>query len=115
MEERRKHQRFKLQNSCFINHSDVVGTIVDISMGGMSCTCLDKNRCHQKPLQQVDIYCRSEGKWVEELKVQILASDTLPGMIDEEFGVRKCRMQFVQLAQAQAGQLEELILHSVLP
>jgi NAD-dependent DNA ligase len=115
MEERRKHQRFRLQDSCFVNHSDVVGTILDISMGGLSCTCLDQRFCEKDSLQQVDIYCRKRGMWVEELKIKILESETVPGMFDDEFGVRKCRTQFVELAEAQAGQLEDLILQSVLP
>lgn len=115
MEERRKHQRFKLHDSCFVNHSDVVGTILDISMGGLSCTCLDQRFCERGSLQQVDIYCRKRGMWVEDLTVKILDSETIPGMFDDEFGVRKCRIQFVQLAETQAGQLEDLILQTVLP
>ena len=83
MEDRRKHQRFELHDSCIINHSEVVGTIVDISMGGMSCTCLDQNHCHQGFLQQVDIYCRKEGLWAEEINVRVLASEAIPGMFAE--------------------------------
>jgi hypothetical protein len=115
MEDRRKHQRFKLRDSCIINRSEVVGTIVDISMGGMACTCFDQNRCHQGFLQQMDIYCRNADLWAEKLDVRILASETAPGMFAEEFSVRKCRLQFAQLTETQAGQLEKLILHAVLP
>jgi len=115
MEDRRKHQRFLLHDSCLINNSEVVGTIIDISMGGLSCTCLDQNPCYQGLVRQVDIYCGKTGLWAEKLNIQVLSSDTLPGKFVIEFGVRKCRLQFVQLAEMQAGQLENLILHSVLP
>lgn len=115
MEDRRKHQRFKLHESCIINKSEVVGTIADISMGGMACTCLDQNSCYQGLSQQVDIYCGKTGLWVEKVNIRILGSDVSPGKFAREFSVRKCRLQFEQLAEVQMGQLENLILHSVLP
>lgn len=104
-----------LHDSCLINNSEVVGTIIDISMGGLSCTCLDQNNCYQGCVKQVDIYCGRTGIWAEALNIRILNSEALPGRFVKEFGIRKCRLQFVQLAEAQARELENLILHSVMP
>lgn len=115
MEDRRKHQRFLLHDSCLINNSEVVGTIIDLSMGGLSCTCLDQNPCYQGLIKQVDIYCGKTGLWAEKLNIRVISSDAHPGRFVKEFGIRMCRIQFVQLAEVQAGQLENLILHSVMP
>lgn len=115
MEDRRKHQRFKLKDSCIINHSEVVGTIVDLSMGGLSCVCLNQNNCKVNQPVEVDIYCRKEGLRAGGLTITILCSETCPGKFAEEFGVRKCRVRFDQLVDTQVTQLENIILNSMLP
>ena len=104
-----------MPDSCLINRSEVVGTIIDISMGGLSCSCLNQNCCHADPHHEVDIYCGKSGLWVESVTIRILGTDVIPGKFAKEFGVRKCRLQFVRLGESQTGQLENLILHSVLP
>lgn len=115
MEDRRKHQRFKLRDSCIINHSEVVGTVIDISMGGLSCACLSQDRCQNECIEEVDIYCRKEGLWAKGLSIRVLGSELVPGKFSEEYSVRKCRLQFVQLEDGQSGQVENIIIGSSLP
>lgn len=110
MEDRRKHQRFKLADSCIINHAEVVGTVVDISMGGVACICLDQEHCPHGGIEEVDIYCRKEGLWAKGLSIRVLDSERIPGKFGEEYSVRKCRLQFVLLGREQAGQLENIII-----
>ena len=114
MEERRKHQRFKLGNTCIVNHSEVVGTVIDISMGGLSCNCLEQNRCLQGAPQEVDIYCRIEGLWAKRLPVRKVASENIPGKFAKEFATRICRLQFAELPKEQKAQVENIILQSSL-
>ena len=115
MEDRRKHQRFKLHDGCILNHSEIVGTILDISLGGLSCMCLNPDKCSNQSMTKVDIYCRRHNLWAEGIGIQVLNTDTEPGQFIPKFGTRKCRAQFVLLEEQQLAQLENIILQYSIP
>lgn len=112
MDERRRHQRFQLNNSCIINHSRSVGTIIDISMGGLSCTCLDQGECSKGLSARIDIYCRKQDIRAEDISMRVLSTEKITGKFIKNLGLRKCRAKFIQLDDSQQGQLSNIIVNS---
>lgn len=112
MDERRKNQRFQLQNTCVLNHSKTVGTIIDISMGGLSCSCLDQGECSKGLSTKVNIYCRKKDIRAENITMKVLSTETVKGEFLEDLGLRRCRARFQQLDEEQARQLTEIIVYS---
>lgn len=110
MYDRRKHQRFKLDDSCFIHHASIVGTIIDISMGGFACMCLDQNECTCNVPAEIDIYCSEHDLWAQGITIRVLGSKTRPGEFIPEFGVRTCRLRFEQLNENQLTAIENIIV-----
>ncbi|MCL7486975.1 MAG: PilZ domain-containing protein [Desulfobulbaceae bacterium] len=112
MDDRRKNQRVRLKDGCIIHHSEIVGTVRDISMGGMSCTCLDQRGSDRDISTRGNIYCNRLELVVEKISMKILESQILPGKFAAHLGVRKCRVLFHQLDDSQKDQLAHLIKHS---
>lgn len=115
MDDRRKHQRFKLDNACIINHEKKVGTIIDISVGGLSCMCLDQGICSKGFSTQVDIYCKKGDLRAEDINIKVVDTEMVPGEFMEILGTRRCRARFSQLDDFQQTQLTEIIVKSSLP
>ena len=107
--DRRENQRFVLGNSCIINHENTVGTIIDIGKGGMSCMCLDSNRCERPPVRHVDIFCIKDHILAEKVQVKRLSSEVILGKYVQDIKTRKCRFQFVQLDDDQVSKVESII------
>ena len=109
MEERRKHKRYPLDNVCIINHSTTVGTIIDLSLGGLSCMCLDQGTCQEGLSEKIDIYCKSNDIRVEGLDMEVLDTGKLKGKFVEDIGLRKCRAKFCELDEGKVEQLANII------
>ncbi|MCF8057229.1 MAG: PilZ domain-containing protein [Desulfocapsa sp.] len=117
MHDRRKHQRFLLEQSCFLTSAASVGTILDLCMGGLlSCMCLEDNRCSNDSQQrEVDIFCKTAKLSAQGLPIKVLDSNTVSGEFDMGLSCRKCRVQFEHLELNQKAHLEEIILsHTIL-
>ena len=111
MHERRRHQRYFLKGNCFLAYASSVGTIYNISMGGLSCKCLVKNECDKESMEKgIDILCDKAKLVAQKLPVTVLGSIVVPGKSVMDVQVRKCRVQFEQLEHDQKNQLEEIIL-----
>lgn len=115
MDDRRKHQRFTLDAACILNHDKSVGTVIDISEGGLSCMCLDQGNCSQGLSAQVNIYCKKYDLCAEDIQLKVIGTEKVPGEFMEELGIRKCRARFHQLDKSQRAQLKNLIVTSSLP
>lgn len=76
--------------------------------------CLNPHQCGIGQPTEIDIYCRQHKLWAQGISIKVLSSETLPGHFIEEFGVRKCRVQFKHLAEEQVQQLENIIVGSSL-
>lgn len=114
MQDRRKHQRFELHDSCIIHHANIVGTIIDISMGGFACMCLDQDNCIHHVPAKIDIYCRKHDLWAQDITIRVLGSKTHLGEVIPEFGTRTCRIRFGRLNENQLAAIESIIVrHSV--
>jgi len=111
MDERRKYQRFDFEDKCLIRHETVVGTVIDLSLGGLSCSCCFSNSddCSDRRCKSVDILSIENMMWVEGLTMDIIDSEEIPGQFLDNFWVRKCRARFDNLREEQAAQLKNLI------
>jgi len=109
MEERRKHKRYTLDNACILNHATTVGTIIDLSVGGLSCMCLDQGDCEEGLSTKVNIYCKKNDLTAQDIPIQVLSTGKMSGKFIENIGLRKCRAQFTQLDDASRAQLEHII------
>ena len=109
--DRRQHQRYKLDGACIIQHEKSVGTIVDLSVGGLSCVCLDQGTCSKDVSTMVSIYCKKKDLCAEDINMKVLSTEKIQGQFVEDLGMRKCRARFNDLKDFQKSQLIDLILH----
>ena len=114
MNERREHQRFKLDQACIIQHNKTVGTIVDISVGGLSCVCLDQGECSKGLSTQINIYCKKNDVCAEDIRMKVLSTEAMPGQFLEDLGLRRCRAKFYELDTPQKSQLTNIIVNSAM-
>ena len=115
MEERREHQRYKLiEQTCIIHHNKTVGTIIDISAGGLSCVCLDQGECTNGIATTINIYCKKHDTRAEAIKMKVLSTEMMPGQFLEDLGLRRCRARFCNLDTDQKSQLANIIVDSSL-
>lgn len=112
MEEKREHQRFKLDQACIIQHQRTVGTIQDLSAGGLSCVCLDQGDCSTGLSTTINIYCKKNDTRVENIKIKVLSTETMPGQFLADLGLRRCRAKFCELDDPQMTQVANIIVNS---
>jgi hypothetical protein len=117
MNDRRKSQRYLLEQSCFLTYANSAGTILDICMGGLSCMCLEENKCSKDFRdREIDIFCKTAKMLVQDLPIKVLESTVVSGNSYMEVNCRKCRVQFGQLEHYQKTHLEEMIAsYAILP
>ena len=115
MDDRREHQRFVLDAACILNHDKSVGTIIDISLGGLSCMCLDQGKCSRGLSARINIYCKKHDLCAEDLHLKVIGTETVQGEFMDKLGIRKCRARFHQLNEAQQAQVTNIITKSSLP
>lgn len=113
--ERRKHQRHKLEGACIIQHNKSVGTIVDLSVGGLSCVCLDQGMCNKGLSTTINIFCRKHELCAEDLSMKVLNTEKMQGQFVEELGMRRCRARFNKLEESQKSQLTNIIVSLSMP
>lgn len=111
MDERREHQRINLNKRCLINHAGNIGEIIDLSLGGVSCWCVQGHLCTDATSRKVDIFCKEGQLWARGLSLQVLASESVAGKFLGGVPVRKCRARFADLRDGQRDQLENIILN----
>ena len=114
MEDRREHQRFILDAACILNNDKSVGTIIDISLGGLSCMCLDQGKCSQGLSARINIYCKKHDLCAEDLHLKVIGTEKVQGEFMERLGIRKCRARFHLLNKAQHAQVTNIITKSSL-
>ncbi len=114
MEDKRKHQRFVLDGTCIIQHEKKVGTVINVSVGGLYCQCFGKEKCHTGLSFNANIYCRKHELCAEDITLQVLDSDVIPGHFAEDLGTRKCRAKFEQLEDLQRAELLNFIVRTSL-
>ena len=115
MHDRRNHQRFIPEDACIIQHEEKVGTVLDVSAGGLSCKCFDWDKCHEGHSINVNLYCKKHELCAENIKMKVLETEVIPGHFAEDLSVRKCRAKFEELAEPQYAELVDFIVKSSFP
>ena len=72
--------------------------------------CLDTHKCEEFQPEKVDIFCINDKLLAQGLQVRQLDTEIILGQYIKEIKVRKCRIQFEHLIDAQVVQLENIIL-----
>lgn len=72
--------------------------------------CLDSSQCEGVEPKKVDVFCKKEKLIARGLHVRKLDTEIIPGEHIKEIKVRKCRIQFEDLIDAQIVQLKNIIL-----
>jgi hypothetical protein len=109
MEERRESERVKPTDDCIVVHTNKIGNIQDISVGGLYCTCFQDSTCQKGKHKMIDIMCGLGKFLVKGVKVKIVYSETNAGKFLTNFEVKRCRMQFVEVEDNQALGIETII------
>ncbi|RJX26019.1 MAG: PilZ domain-containing protein [Desulfurivibrio sp.] len=113
MLERRKSQRFKVDNGHFIIHSRNVGKIEDISLGGLCCSCINED-FDPASEDKIDIRCLKNNIFLENLGINILETETTSGASIFNVFTRICHLKFEQLSESQMHQLNNFIVQNAI-
>lgn len=110
MKERRRYQRIPLKEKCLIHHAGNVGEIINLSMEGISCWCLNGDHCSTTTSRNIDIYCKERQLWARGLPMRVLSSELVSGKFLGEVPVKICRANFDNLRDEQRAEVENIIL-----
>lgn len=110
MNERRRHQRLPLRERCLIHHAGNVGEIIDLSVEGISCWCINGEQCGSTISRKVDIFCKDMRLWARGLPMRVLSSELVSGRFLGEVPVKFCRANFDNLHADQRAEVENIIL-----
>lgn len=108
MIERRKHQRYTIDSGPVVVHSDNIGTIENISRGGMCCTCIN-DEFDPESHNSVDILC-SGYFCMRNLGINILKKEMTTGESVFTLFTRKCHIEFANMTEIQLAQLNDFIM-----
>lgn len=102
--ERRGHKRFKAKN-CTIAVRSKLGSIIDISMGGLSFSYIDTGEW-PKDIPSLAIIFGSDDLCLDEFPLRIISDCSLSKGMSM---MRRCGVQFGELSRKQLSQLEHFI------
>lgn len=109
MVERRKHKRYRLKKEAFVKHFNNLGTILDISMGGMLCECT-VNKGLSPDSEEFGICYGNDRCVMNKIKIRRITEKVTES---QDYGSaalkRKCGIQFEGLNSRQKAQLKEII------
>ncbi len=109
MLERRKYQRFKLQDGHFVIHSKNIGTIENISLGGFCCSCIHEDFVPEAT-GTIDIFRKHPSpSALSKFNIRILQSERTPGESIFNVFMRKCHIVFENLTEEQNENLLNFI------
>jgi len=109
--ERRKHQRFQVQNRVFVGvgpHFDKVGRIIDVSLGGLAFRYVARGEPPDG--LSLDIFSADVGFFLRCVPFETVADFEIPN--EKPFDLittRQCAVQFGNLTPHQMSQLEYFI------
>ncbi len=104
MPERRKHKRVKPKN-CSVEVDSQLGEIIDISMGGIAFTYMDRDS-RFKSAEGIGLTCGESEVCFDELPIRIISDCAIGNGISI---VRRCNAKFGKLTSKQIDLLERLI------
>lgn len=95
-------------------HKKTGGTLIDISLGGLSCMCIDQGECSQDQSTLVNIYCKKHDLCAENIAIRVVGTGMVIGEFLKDLGLRRCHAEFLQLDESQLAQVENIIVTSSL-
>ena len=112
MIERRNHKRYKVEDGAIVVHPGHIGQILDISLGGLLCQCID-NQCLLDEPQAFDIFCANDAcKFkLKEVPIQMISNYVNQLSPWNTAMIRRCGVMFGDLTANQKSHLENFINH----
>lgn len=109
MKEKRTCERVVPADECIVVHSKLIGTVRNISRTGLFCSCFQESECSENDHKEIDILCGQGNFLVKGLRVKIVDSETISGKFLQDFAIKKCRMQFMDLHEEQAHAIQSIL------
>ena len=112
MVERRKHQRFRVREGVFVvlgPDSNKIGTIMDISMGGLAYNYLEDLFDEEDKFSELNIFFAEESLYLKKIKFQVVADQQPPKIPFSSINLRRCGVRFDNLNPSQTSELEHFI------
>jgi len=103
-DERRAHKRYQVKD-CAIGTQSKFGEIVDISIGGLAFTYIDRGEWKKESLE-LGILFGNDDLCLNEIPFKIISDCAIGAGVSM---LRRCGVQFGALTKAQISQLEYFI------
>lgn len=109
MEDRRISPRVAPVDDCIVIHAQLIGKLKNISREGLYCTCIQESGCVMDSHKQIDILCGEGNFLVQGLNVRIVKMETVIGKFLRNLEIKKCRLQFEDIAEEQSYGIETIV------
>ena len=110
MDERRKHKRHLSQKGAIVMHSENIGEIINMSMGGLLCQCIiNTNTDDNGRSCELDIYCGHDHCHLQHIQFKRVSEWVGEDKSLCSVLVRKCGVQFRDLSMEQQAKLKRFI------
>lgn len=109
MNEKRTSLRVEPVDDCYVVHARLIGSIKNISMDGLYCSCFQECDCEVEEHKKIDILCGQGNFIVRDVPIKIIEIQTIDGKFLQNFHLKKCRMQFSELHPEQAYGIESIV------
>lgn len=111
--ERRSHKRFQAEDGAYAAvrpQYDKIGQIIDVSRGGLAFRYLASGS-HEDESFEMDIFLIGDGFHLDKVPFKTVLDQEIPKRLcPGPQTMRRCGVQFGELTQMQALELEEFIL-----
>lgn len=103
--ERREHKRFKTKSATVQIDEQKFGQIIDISMGGMAFSYIDRGDWDEEGLD-LGILLGEKDLCVADMPLKVISDCAIGGGLSI---IRRCGVEFGELSKKQMSQLEYFI------
>ena len=110
--ERREHVRFQTKDNAYASFGSgftKVGSLKDISQGGLSFEYIFCDELSSEPASQVDIFQSSNGFHLENIPCSLIYDVPIRTSMNNLFIVKRCGLKFSDLSDRQKLQIHLFI------
>ncbi len=105
--ERRKDVRYRIGEGLYTLHPEHIGSVKDISLGGMLCHCIFASECQKE--MTVSLMSNAGLSWLENIPIRIVRASVVKETPASFLFTRKCHIAFDKPAPAQQEILQRFI------
>jgi hypothetical protein len=113
--ERRQHPRYKVAGGVFValkprNLSTKLGSLIDISLGGLAFQYYIYNDINHRPFSAIDIHISGDGIFLEKIPVHMISNVIIP--VKDFFNstsIKRIGVQFGALSAEHVSRLKQFI------